>query len=71
MKTADTLVLQADHYEVVSGSTHDGSAKYRYWRDTEGSVRVVTRVIRGHHKGDCADRGLILDWREAAYNPHV
>jgi hypothetical protein len=70
-RDSDVLVLQGDHSEIVSGSTQDGSARYRYWRDTEGVLKVIHKFTRGKLKGEWNCPGLCIGYREEAYNPHV
>lgn len=66
--------LQYDDYEVISGSTQDGSAKYAYTPNTSGPV--VTYVInnkgRWVRKGQGArGSGLVLGSRSRYYDPHL
>ena len=45
------IQIQSDNYEVVSGSEHDGSAEYVYYRNLTGHVTCIRPIRSGHLKG--------------------
>ena len=47
----DFIILQADHAECISGSGHDGSAKYAYFKDDNGTINLARLCNRGKNKG--------------------
>ena len=50
--------IQSDNYQVVSGSEHDGSAQYVYYRNLTGHVTCIRPVHSGKRKGQWRVNGL-------------
>ncbi|MCP9209600.1 hypothetical protein [Streptomyces cucumeris] len=67
------IVVQYDHWKVVSGSTDDGSAKYEYERDANGhtEIYVVNNSGRWVKKGLAGKgNGLVVGERDRYWDPH-
>lgn len=72
------IVVQYDHWKVVRGSGHDGSAIYEYARDPKGRKASYVLSRSGRKAGCWVDKGsagkgwtLLLGHRERYQNPHI
>lgn len=63
--------VQADHWEIVSGGEHNGSATYEYSRNPEAPVVWFKRNNKGQWvKPGNRSGGLSIGRRERYYDPH-
>jgi hypothetical protein len=72
--TGGTITIREDEAIAVSGSAQDGSVKYRYEENPQGSERVYTRRKNGSYveKGGSMKNGtrLHIGSRDRYYDPH-
>lgn len=66
---ARTVTVESDEYWVTSGSVQDGTAKYAFKRNTEGSLRTFNVDKEGRF-GKPGHR-LTVGSRNAYQDPHV
>lgn len=71
VRDRDCIVLQDDHTEVIEGNTQDGSAKYAYFRNWFGNIKVALMCKRGKNKGHYMDgqRRVTQGIRQRYYDP--
>lgn len=67
------IKVQRDKVSTVSGSAHDGSAKYEFTPDTEGHVEIVKLVKVGRNKGRWGAPGgwFHIGERDEYRDPHL
>lgn len=68
-----TIKLRAMDYKVVSGSGHDGSAKYEYFSNPENpiSLKATLRKDGRYRRCGCTNYGGVsVGHARAYYDPH-
>lgn len=70
-KSGHTVTVRREEYRVVSGSAHDGSAKYEFTPGTGPGSEVFTRRQDGTYrrKGNSYSVLVLGAW-DAYYDPH-
>lgn len=68
-KSGKKVTVRKDNWKVISGSEHDGSAKYEYSEDTTGPTYEFTLRKDGRWKEVKGSDRLRLGHRERYYDP--
>ena len=71
-KSGKTVTLRAMSYEIVEGSAFDGSARYCYHRNPQGSTMKATLRKDGRYRQTgCSNYGSVaIGYADAYRDPH-